>query len=180
MGKTKGQEAPMFKKYGSLNDIPSLTETEKKMSEFAQMPTPFSSHAHHTPQPSPQPIAPQPEAMDEPETTIGENIKISGSLSFLKMLRIDGIFEGELVSQGKLIIGPKGVVKSDLNLHEVYVSGTVEGDICAKERVVLRGRARVTGNITARFLSVDEGVSICGKVNVIDEPSSEASPDSMI
>jgi len=103
---------------------------------------------------------------EEPETVIASQVEIKGSLSFQKLLRIDGTFEGELSSTGKLIIGPTGTVKADIDLEEAYISGKVVGNITVKTRLVLRGRAEVVGNITAPLMSVDEGVSIVGELNV--------------
>ena len=110
---------------------------------------------------------------DDPETVIGEKVAIKGTLSFERHLRIDGSFEGELLSDGKLVVGPKGYVKADLNLLEAFISGKVEGDISVKKRLVLRGRAEIHGNIKASTLSVDEGVTIIGKVEVIPTASEE-------
>ena len=112
------------------------------------------------------PVQQETEVIDEPETVISENVAITGTLSFQKCLRIDGTFQGELESQGKLIIGPKGFVKANINLEAAFIAGKVEGDITVKERLVLRGRAEVRGNITAPLLSIDEGVSIIGQVFV--------------
>lgn len=103
---------------------------------------------------------------EDPETVIGEHVTLKGTLSFQRLIRIDGSFEGELESQGKLVVGPKGFVKANLNLQEAFIAGKVEGDITVKERLVLRGRAEIKGNITAPLLSVDEGVSIIGQVYV--------------
>lgn len=106
------------------------------------------------------------EVNEEPETVIAEGVCIKGTISFQKLLRIDGSFEGELVSTGKLIVGPTGVVKAHLDLEEAFIAGKVVGDICVKKSLVLRGRAEVHGNITAPLMSVDEGVSIVGSLNV--------------
>jgi cytoskeletal protein CcmA (bactofilin family) len=103
---------------------------------------------------------------EEPETIIGENVHVKGELRFESLLRVDGTFEGELISNGRLIIGPTGSVKANLNLAEAFVSGKVEGNIIVKERLVLRGRAEVHGDITAPLLNVDEGVTIHGRVHV--------------
>jgi len=104
---------------------------------------------------------------EEPETVIASNVEIKGSLSFEKLLRIDGVFEGELHSTGKLIIGPTGSVKANIDLDEAFISGKVIGNISVKKRLVLRGKAEITGDITAPLLSVDEGVSIIGILNVV-------------
>jgi len=111
---------------------------------------------------------PQEEAIhqEEPETVIGENVSMKGTLSFERLLRVDGTFEGEIESKGKLIVGPKGLIKAHIDLQEALIAGKVEGDITVKEKLTLRGRAEVRGNITAPLLTVDEGVSIIGQVYV--------------
>lgn len=103
---------------------------------------------------------------EEPETTLGEGVIFRGELTFERLLKIDGTFEGELISQGKIIVGPKGKVKANLNLKEAIIEGKVEGNITVQERVELRGEAIVIGDIEAKLLSVDEGVSINGNVRV--------------
>lgn len=150
----------MFKKYSKEILEKELTPPGfPELSPFSSpLKTPILREAHVT---SP-PQAP----CTEPETTISENVSMKGTLSFQHLLRIDGSFEGELHSQGKLIIGPKGHVKAHLDLDEAFISGRVEGNITVRTRLVLRGRAEVHGNISAPSLSVDEGVSITGFVNV--------------
>lgn len=104
---------------------------------------------------------------EEPETTLGEGVVFRGELCFERLLRIDGVFEGELISKGKIIIGPKGKVKANLCLKEAVVEGRVEGNITVEDRVELRGEAQVFGDIRAKTLSVDEGVTLVGHVQVM-------------
>lgn len=99
------------------------------------------------------------------ETTLSEQISITGTLKFSQLLRIDGYFEGELISDGKLTVGPKGTVKANISMQEAVIEGYVEGDIQVK-RVELRRKAQVKGNITAETISVDEGVKINGQVSI--------------
>lgn len=103
---------------------------------------------------------------EAPETTLGEGVTFRGELSFERLLRIDGTFEGELLSQGKVVVGPKGVVKANLVLREAVVEGVIEGDVTVQEKLELRGEASVKGDIQAKTLCVDEGVSIEGHVKV--------------
>jgi cytoskeletal protein CcmA (bactofilin family) len=110
---------------------------------------------------------------EEPETTIADGITIKGSIEFKKILRIDGVFEGELISSGKLIVGPTGVVKANITLEEAFISGRVEGNITVTSRLCLRGRASIQGDIQAPLLSIDEGVSLKGSLTVAQAPSTE-------
>jgi len=103
---------------------------------------------------------------EEPDTTLGKGVVFKGELTFERLLRIDGQFEGELVSDGKLIIGPSGVVKSNIKMQEAIIEGKVEGNISVVKRLELRCQAEVYGDIEAGVLSVDEGVTIMGSVAV--------------
>lgn len=101
-----------------------------------------------------------------PEMTIGTNITITGKIAFQREICINGAFEGEFEGSGKIVIGPEGFVKADLDLYEAEISGKVEGNITVQYRLILKGNAEIKGNITAPRLSVDEGVSIIGQVHV--------------
>lgn len=114
---------------------------------------------------------------EEPETTLGEGVSFRGELSFERLLRIDGSFEGELLSQGKVIVGPRGKVKANLHLREAIIEGEVIGNIEVQEKLELRAEAKVIGDITAKSLTVDEGVQITGHVHVTFEPLPEKAED---
>lgn len=106
----------------------------------------------------------------EPNTVLGSGVEVKGHLTFQGLLRIDGHFEGELLSdEGKLILGPSGVVRSDSDilLGEAIVEGCIRGNICVTDRIEIRPNAKIIGNIEARAIVVDEGAEIDGKVRVI-------------
>ncbi len=148
----------MFKKLGSYS--PDEEKASASPGEFVSNPRPYTPPVQEE-----RPMLSAP-SIEVPETILGEQVSVKGELQFDELLRIDGTFEGSLHSNGKLIIGPKGLVKADISLQEAYISGRVEGDITVSGRLILRGEAEIYGNITARFLSVDEGVTIVGQVNV--------------
>lgn len=111
---------------------------------------------------------------DVPETTLGEGVVFKGELAFKRYLCINGEFEGVLSSSGKLRVGKTGWVKSNLRLKSAVVEGKVEGDIFVDDLLELRGSACVRGNITARYLRVDDGVTLVGHVNICPEGHSSA------
>lgn len=126
--------------------------------------------------PMPEPISLPSESItftEEPETTLGEGVSFKGELSFERLLRIDGHFEGVLISKGKVIVGPKGIVKADISMEEAIIEGSVEGDIHVSKRVELRGGAVVKGNVEAGILCIDEGVRLFGHVAVAGVTQSE-------
>jgi cytoskeletal protein CcmA (bactofilin family) len=101
-----------------------------------------------------------------PMTTISEDVAIKGELSFPSALRIDGQFEGKLQSEGKLHIGVKGLVISDLNLKSAIIEGTLEGNITVSESLEILSTASVKGDITAPRLKVEEGAQLEGIVSI--------------
>lgn len=103
----------------------------------------------------------------EPETTIGVAVKMKGELSFERLLRIEGEFEGRLVSKGSLVIGAKGVLTGPVeNMKEVHVTGgKIIGNIVV-EKLVLRDKAQVFGNITAKTVKIEPDCVVIGRLNI--------------
>ncbi len=93
---------------------------------------------------------------------LGKGSKVVGQLNFDGSAEIEGELEGEIVSQAQLVIGRSAKVKAKIHGQEVIVLGTVEGDIHAAKRLSLKQPARITGNISAPVLSVEEGVMFQG------------------
>ncbi len=109
---------------------------------------------------------------EEPEVIIGEDVTIKGEIVYSSTLLIDGTFEGTIKTEGKLIVGPKGAVKSNVSLEEAYISGKVEGDILVKTKLVLKYPAEIYGNITAPSVSIEEGVTIVGQLCITPDKAS--------
>ena len=162
----------MFKKFGKNPFDKAVENATPPPYDLANRPrNPFSSDLMNAIDPHAFEVTEEaPKEDEEPETIIASGVSIKGTMSFQKLIRIDGSFEGELLSSGKLIVGPTGSVKANINLEEAFISGKVTGDITVKSRLVLRGRAEVRGDIVAPLISVDEGVSIIGILNIAQEP----------
>lgn len=95
------------------------------------------------------------------ETLIGQDSHFKGDLVSKKVVRIDGIIEGN-VQADTLIIGKTGSVKGDLSVREVEVNGAVEGNIKAEEIVEIRPEGSVEGDVHTIKLIVSEGALFAG------------------
>jgi cytoskeletal protein CcmA (bactofilin family) len=168
----KESPAPFYKEesatylYGSKNsEVQAASQVASSSFSSAQNESSLESKKWHGEKTSTHPF--QALLKEEiPETTLGEGVVFRGELSFERLLRIDGTFEGELLSQGKVIVGPKGIVKANLNLREAIIEGKVDGNVNIQERLELRGKATIYGDIRAKNMIVDEGVSIVGHVEI--------------
>lgn len=97
---------------------------------------------------------------------IDQGSEFEGKLSFKNTVRIDGSFKGEISSENTLIVGEPGVVSATIRSRHVIVSGSVEGDIVATEKLVLHKTAEVTGDVQTPKLVVEEGASLQGSIRM--------------
>ena len=93
---------------------------------------------------------------------IGHGSEVKGEFKFDGVLRIDGVFSGELKSDGKIIIGETGHVKTDIKAGTIVIGGLVEGNVYATKQVNLLATGKLLGDIITPSLIVEEGVMFDG------------------
>lgn len=105
-------------------------------------------------------------------TTLGKETSFSGTLRFKDSLRIQGKFEGEIDSMGRLLIDGDAVVNARrIRASSVVVGGVVHGDIEAADRLEMLPTAKVYGNVRTSKLRIADGVVFEGKCEMIRDPS---------
>ncbi|HQP50036.1 MAG TPA: polymer-forming cytoskeletal protein, partial [Spirochaetota bacterium] len=60
-------------------------------------------------------------------TVFSKDTEFYGDLTFKKSLQINGYMEGEITSEGFLVIGEGATVKANIKAKVVIISGTVHG-----------------------------------------------------
>jgi cytoskeletal protein CcmA (bactofilin family) len=106
-------------------------------------------------------------------TTLGKETNFSGTLKFKDSLRIQGKFEGEIDSMGRLIIDGDAIVNARrIRASSVVVGGVVHGDIEAVDRLEMLPSAKVYGNVRTSKLRIGDGVVFEGKCEMIRDPLS--------
>jgi len=89
---------------------------------------------------------------------LGSQTEFAGKLSFSGVVHLDGVFGGEIISRGTLVVGPASVVNAQIHSNVLKISGEVHGDLTATEKIELYPPAKVFGNIRTPSLMVEEGV----------------------
>ena len=93
--------------------------------------------------------------------------KIKGTIKFGGPMRVDGKVDGKIITDnGELVIGKTGTVNADINTKSAIVEGRVDGKITATDKVVLKQKAQLIGDLQAKTLVVEEGVVFVGRCNV--------------
>ncbi len=108
------------------------------------------------------------------QTVIAADVEITGTLKSAGSVRLDGKLEGELHCEKDACIGKSASVKGNLHAASVVVEGAIHGNISARDRIELKATARLTGDIKAKRLVVEEGVSFVGRSEVNPSPSAPA------
>ncbi|MFZ1271060.1 MAG: polymer-forming cytoskeletal protein, partial [Bacteroidales bacterium] len=60
---------------------------------------------------------------------ISQGTEITGDIKSTGDIRIDGILNGNMSTRGKVVIGPTGKVKGEVECKNSEVSGLIEGKI---------------------------------------------------
>ena len=90
-------------------------------------------------------------------TVIADDLEIRGTMKFKSSLMIKGIFEGEVISEGLLIVGPTAKVAAAIITKNLVSHGEIQGDVTASEQVILKNTAVHTGNITTPNIVIESG-----------------------
>lgn len=106
---------------------------------------------------------------------LGKGCEYDGKLTFEGSVRIDGKFSGEIFSNDILLVGEGAVVRAEIDVGTIIVSGVVEGNITAKKMVELKAPAFVKGTITTPALTIEQGVVFEGS-SKMEERSGRKNP----
>jgi len=98
---------------------------------------------------------------------IGKNIIITGDISATEDLVVEGRVTGKIfLNESRLTVGEEGYLQSQITAREVVISGRVDGQIHASERVELRHTAQVAGDIVAPRLIIHQDAVVKGTVDL--------------
>ena len=100
---------------------------------------------------------------------ITDGTTVKGDIIATGDLRLDGVLEGSIQLNGKLVIGDSGVVNGNVLCQNANIIGSVNGNLSVKEFLVLHASARVRGDILINKLSIEPGAVFSGKCRMIDE-----------
>jgi cytoskeletal protein CcmA (bactofilin family) len=104
---------------------------------------------------------------------IGKDVEFKGVITYSGTVRIDGALDGEVHTDGGLLVGPEAVLKAKVSAGTVVCQGTIHGDIHAKDQIVLRAPAVVEGNLITPVLSMEEGVMFNGTLEMKPQAKAE-------
>jgi cytoskeletal protein CcmA (bactofilin family) len=114
--------------------------------------------------------SPRPEAshsIERDNVNIGKSVVIKGELNGSEDLTIEGQVEGTIqLREHVLTIGPNGKIKAQVFAKSVIVLGEVTGNVSATEKVDIRDKGSVDGDIISPRVAIAEGAHFRGSVDM--------------
>lgn len=93
----------------------------------------------------------------EVEAFLGRNTSFEGKMGFEGMARLDGKFDGEILSGDILIIGETATVNAGISVSILVVDGMVSGNVSATGKIEINSTGKLYGKITTPTLVIEEG-----------------------
>jgi cytoskeletal protein CcmA (bactofilin family) len=100
------------------------------------------------------------------KTVIGPGTRVAGALSGSNDIIVEGVVEGAIEGQASVTIAVGARVHGPVRARDVIVAGELNHPVCAAGTVRLCASARMTGDIEAGRIAVDEGATFEGNVRM--------------
>ena len=96
-------------------------------------------------------------------TVLAPEAKFEGILSFRGHVRIEGRLKGDVIAEGCLRIELGASVEGRIEVDELIVAGSLQGNVEARKRIELQPTARVNGTLRTPALALAEGCILDGR-----------------
>lgn len=107
-----------------------------------------------------------PEGGDDVSAFVGKGVEFKGTITYKGTVRIDGLLDGEIHTEGVLLVGEEAVLTAKVTAGTIVCKGKITGDIHAKEKIKLRAPAVISGGVKTPMLSIEEGVLFNGTLEM--------------
>jgi cytoskeletal protein CcmA (bactofilin family) len=108
-------------------------------------------------------IAPIPQA-----SKLGPTATLKGEWVCDENVIIEGNFQGKIDSRGHdLRIEKQATVKADIQGKNITILGNVTGNITASRKILIGKEARITGDLSAPQIAIQEGAKFKGSVKML-------------
>jgi len=108
-------------------------------------------------------------SMEGVTTILGKKTSFSGTMRFQSSLKIDGSFQGKIISPGFLYVEEGAVINADIKVGSVVIAGYVKGNVEARDKIELLPTGKLYGDVRTAKLKIADGVVFEGKCEMIKD-----------
>ena len=107
---------------------------------------------------------------DTKQLVIARDVCISGEITSCDRLIVEGRLEVSLPHARIIEVAPSGFFKGSADVEEADISGRFEGDLIARDRLVVRAGGLINGTIRYGRIVVESGGEISGDMQALASP----------
>jgi cytoskeletal protein CcmA (bactofilin family) len=93
---------------------------------------------------------------------ISSTTDVTGDIKTESDIRIDGTLIGNMITKGRLIIGPNGKIEGEIRCKSAEIEGEIKGKIVVDELLSLKATALFSGDITTAQIMIEPGAIFSG------------------
>jgi cytoskeletal protein CcmA (bactofilin family) len=93
---------------------------------------------------------------------ISPKTNVTGDIVTDSDIRIDGTLLGNMVTAGRLIIGPNGRIEGEIRCKTAEIEGNVKGKITVDELLSLKATSLFSGDIITGQIMIEPGAFFTG------------------
>lgn len=97
---------------------------------------------------------------------VGKGVEFKGTISYSGTVRIDGYLDGEIHTDGMLLVGEEAIIQAKITAGTIVSKGKITGEVIAKECIKLRSPAVMNGSVKTPVLSMEDGVLFNGALEM--------------
>lgn len=113
-------------------------------------------------------------------TIIGADVVMDGNVTAKEAIRIEGTLNGDVSSEGTLVISSTGKVKGNVSGSNIMVAGVIEGDMDSSGRIEVAATGKIMGNIRTKSLIIDENAVFQGQCTMNAGVEKTPAPEQMV
>ncbi|MEE2689631.1 MAG: polymer-forming cytoskeletal protein [Pseudomonadota bacterium] len=111
--------------------------------------------------------------VDSRRLIVGRDICLSGAITACDTLVVEGRVEAALQESHRMEIAESGYFKGNVDIAVAEIKGEFEGELIARERLIIRKTGRVTGKITYTEIEIERGGKLSGNIKLISANESK-------
>jgi len=149
-----------------------MADDSKSLSQF---PNDFGKRTANLPGPA------RPERLpgapgDGRRLIVGREICLAGAITACDTLVVEGQVEATLNESHRIEIAESGYFKGKVDIAIAEIKGRFEGELIARERLIIRKTGRVTGKVVYAEIEIERGGEVSGDVTLVGAGPGSSGP----
>tara|TARA_B100001175_G_scaffold165722_2_gene140469 strand:+ start:261 stop:659 length:399 start_codon:yes stop_codon:yes gene_type:complete len=100
---------------------------------------------------------------------IENSTKVKGEILSKGDFRIDGLLEGSIKTNGKVVVGLDGSIKGAVTCSNADIEGKINGNLFVSETLSLRSTSIIEGDVVIGKLIVESGATLNANCSMNEE-----------